>query len=334
MVTEAMPKRPIVLWAAAALLAGCQNCSFSIGKTTEQRIEEALGENGFEEVVLSAAAEEDSYTFTGRKGPFACTGTVGVNGNDVSWQGDCREPLPFDVLEPLCNEGDAEACTLAARRLVNGDGVAADGPRSTTMFQAACSAGQPMACFYEGLAYARGDRGVEKNLDTAYARYNTACQGTVAEACHNLASMILDHPSPSEPDKGRVRALLEQNCTETQKLSCGLLGQALADGRHMEADPVRARQLLSGACAASQPRSCGTLGLMMLRGQGGPQDASAGVLHLTRACEANLAIPCAELGRAFLQGTGVPADPDRGRGFLQRACSHGHQGACDMLQGG
>ena len=328
-----MYKWPTLVIALSALL-GCQNFSCRIGKSTEERVQDALTENGFEDVVLSAAEGEDKFAYTGRKGPYLCRGQVQVEGNEVRWQGDCNEPLAFEALEPLCNEGNVEACTLAARRLVNGDGVAADLTRSTTMFKAACEGGNGLACFYEGLAYARGDRGVERDLAVAFSKYDNACQAGVAEACHNLASMILDQPTPSAADRGRVRALLEQNCTEAQKLSCGLLGQALADGRHMDADPPRARQLLTDACAASQFASCGTLGLMMLRGQGGPADASAGVLHLTRACEANLPVPCAELGRAYVQGAGVPADPARGRSFLQRACNQGHGGACGMLQGG
>jgi TPR repeat protein len=78
------------------------------------------------------------------------------------------EPSPGHVaiVDPPCEQDDAEACAQLGLQLLEGNGIAKDEARAVWLFAQGCDWGSMRGCTMAGYAYAEG-QGVEADLSLA-----------------------------------------------------------------------------------------------------------------------------------------------------------------------
>jgi len=87
--------------------------------------------------------------------------------------------------ERACELGDAEACTTAARRLVDGQGVARDPARAAALLEGACTRGLASPCAVLGFMLERG-QGIPPNRPRALELYGRACDLGLEAGCRQI----------------------------------------------------------------------------------------------------------------------------------------------------
>ncbi len=179
--------------------------------------------------------------------------------------------------------------------------------RQPSHWQPLCAAGDAVAC--DNLAW----------------MYRRACEGGVAEACHNLGAMA-EAGEGRPPDAAMAAAAYERACRSGASRGCTALGVLFTQGRGVEQDDAKAAALYARACDEGDAHGCTLLGVATAQGLGRPMDVAAAAALFERACAAGDADGCRE--RAVLELATAPA---AGRSALEPLCQGGDGVACDHL---
>jgi TPR repeat protein len=209
------------------------------------------------------------------------------------------------VLRPLCC---VLALTLAALMLPQAAFAKADAEQAAALllynagnhakarpaFEAACKAGNGLACFSAGFMWSKGEGG---KADDKKARgfYESGCKLGDGGACNNLANF--------------------QN-----------------SGRGGPADPVAAVATYERACAANNQLGCFQAAKYLKYGDASGKvkiDGPRAHVYYVKACELGMGAACFIAGSNALNGFDTPVDVVRGRALLSRGCALGDKEACE-----
>jgi hypothetical protein len=105
--------------------------------------------------------------------------------------------------------------------LVDGRGIAADPPRATALWAAACERGYARACSTLALEHQLGAH-VAKDGPKALALYTRACDLGELGGCSHAATS-LDEGIGVTPDEAKARVFLQKACDGGSKSDCGRL---------------------------------------------------------------------------------------------------------------
>jgi TPR repeat protein/membrane protease YdiL (CAAX protease family) len=203
-------------------------------------------------------------------------------------------------------------------------------PQTAAQLGRACDHGKGDACRNLALGYARGDRGVTKNLDTAARLNQRACDAGVAPACYDLARQPQTRPG-EPPNLEAAAAFYGKACDIDQGLGCTELGAAYEHGLGAAKSPAMAARLYKQACDRGRAEACRDLAVLYDRGTAGGFDAARAAHFYRRACDGEDGFACMTLGTRYETGEGVERDLTRAADFYRAACRNQLPSGCYNL---
>lgn len=239
--------------------------------------------------------------------------------SDVDVEDTPRDIEGADAFHQGCAQRDPRSCAELGRLYGWGIGRAHDPERATELFEAACGAGDALACSWWG------DRFVESDPQQALALYTRACEGGSGEGCRNQYALT--------EGEGR-NAILEGGCLEHQDgRACTWHSQNQVE---QELDPdagiARLELLCDGAGAqVGLAYPCDLLAGYALNGVGMPSNAAWAVELNRKGCDAGDPAACAHLAYRYDDGRGVAADPRQALRHLRMACDADFAEGCRSL---
>ncbi len=339
-------------FAVAVSATGCQS---------ERAAREAVEQQGYTEVVLTASGK-GAYTFTAKKGPQACTGSVRLSSlnipgyvkSDAEIFASCLDPeVPPAVCDkdhasvcfnqardaektdPAkaaqldaqgCDFGYAASCTNGGIAYERGAGVTKDLAKAVSYYRRSCDAKSPVGCRDLGLALTHGFTGTP-DLDGAFRADTKACDLGDSDGCTNLG---IDYASGQgvKKDETQARAVLDKACGKLNEQGCALFATALARGIGGPKDADRARQILDERCGKKSAEACGKLAELLVD-NALPDPKNEVVTLATNACSLGSADGCVEAGLAVERGLGgTPKDDAKALSFYQKACDFDSPPGC------
>lgn len=227
-----------------------------------------------------------------------------------------------------CDGGFAAACSEVGRDLAEGVGTAKDVAAGMKLMRSTCNATQAL-CNNLGVAYYFG-WSVPRDLAEAARLYQRGCGAGEQAACTNWATMVLDHEAPGEPQVALGR--LETACQKSLAEACHNLGFHYHLPRDGSApDYAKARRYYEIACAWAKADSCNNLGTIYEAGSGVPQDFATAARLYTFGCDYNVGSSCHRLAILHDSGAGVPKDRAKARKLLEMACESKDAKACALV---
>lgn len=162
----------------------------------------------------------------------------------------------FGMLDNLCRDGWAEACTEQAIQTdLRGSGdYDAVSREIARLFEAGCVAGDLLACSQFGYRLEIGD-GVDLDVARAQALYQQACDGGEPQGCSYLGE-IYRSGLGVRPDLAEAVRYFSLGCDGNDPYACVTLGDILAEGRGVARDVPRAVAVLERACGLGDPEAC------------------------------------------------------------------------------
>ena len=259
------PSEPaFALLLARALMAADPNDTRAVALVTGAQAElPALGaaqlaayyENGLAGLPASERIARDFYARAceGWPAPNARPGCAGLARMMIEGRGGpADESGGFEMLQNLCTEGWAMACTdLAQQQELRGE---ASDSQVTALLARACDGGDLFGCSVLGFRY-ETETGAPYDIARARALYERACDGGEVLGCGNLGEVYRSGLGVA-PDIARAVALFGRACTGNDAYACVTLGDILANGRGVPADVPRAIAAFDQACLLGDPEAC------------------------------------------------------------------------------
>lgn len=247
-----------------------------------------------------------------------------------------------------CKAEGGKSCLIAASNYArNSQGLRDDLLRSTSLFLAACEAGNLLACNNAAIHFERAI-GVSQDITRAISLFERSCprEQEVAPGCKNLARIY-----QLQGKRAQARDLLSERCTSfSSPAECSELlnleyGEALgAQVRDEAAKPdfVRLVELAKKACDLEKfPKGCTQLATLLIAssqveksseakkdGDDAPLPEEALEL-LDKACAAREPTACFELAKLYHSGeSGIEQDEKRAFALYDGACQGQVIAAC------
>lgn len=205
--------------------------------------------------------------------PAATDAAVAVETPDAAPLDAAVAATPVPASPPIvgaCKAGDLADCTNKCEKLknqsscvnlgimfANGEGVARDTGKASTLFQGACTAGIGSGCERFGSALRNGS-GIQSDLPRAAETFKKGCDLKNAVACNQLALMNVRGEGIPK-DTVKAVTLFQKSCDLGDGFGCGNLANHLASGDGIPRDPVRAAALRKTACDKGDQQACRAL---------------------------------------------------------------------------
>lgn len=240
----------------------------------------------------------------------------------------------LDYLEPACTAGNAEACGLSSRILL--DSLSDRDQRACSRAVAACGQGDRLGCGVLGFAQ------FEKYCSASYVRpadvmLGEACEETAdPRFCAALVLMWGDGRVTAFP-KARADAIANTMCTGASGSAdgCLTLGVALkqrAVRGHRSADEVDSARAFEHACERGATAACGLAGVAYSLGEGVAKNTELAFQLFNRACDQQDGPSCDAIGSMYQHGVLVQEDANRARKSYELACSLGTASGCTHVR--
>jgi TPR repeat protein len=207
----------------------------------------------------------------------------------------------------------------AARQGIQPQPPAALQRQSAAQLKRGCDRGDGDACRNLALGYARGNRDVAKNLETATRLNERACNAGVAPSCYDLAQQREARPD-EQADLEAAAAFYGKACDADQALGCNELAARYEHGTGVAKSPAMAARLYKQACDRGRGEACRNLAVQYDRGNAVGFDAARAAHFYQRACDREDAFACMTLGSRFETGEGVERDLGRAARLYSAAC--------------
>jgi Sel1 repeat len=169
-----------------------------------------------------------------------------------------------------CKAGDLADCTSKCEKLksqtscvnlgimfADGNGVARDTGKASTLFQGACNAGVGAGCERFGTALHNGS-GIVADQPRAADTFKKGCDLRNAVACNQLALMNVRGEGGAK-DTVKAVSLFSKSCDLGDAFGCGNLANHLASGDGVPRDAARAATLRKAACDKGDQQACRAL---------------------------------------------------------------------------
>lgn len=176
-----------------------------------------------------------------------------------------------------------------------------------SQLQPLANQGEAQAQFYLGVSYQKG-WGVIADPTKAAQWYRRAAEQGLNKAQHNLALLYL-RGEGVPADAALAREWFERAARQGDMRAAHELGLMYFRGMGVERDFTQARSWWEKAAHAGETRAAYDLGILFRRGQGGvPRDVAASIKLWTQAARGGLAVAQNALGACYMNGDGVDAD--------------------------
>lgn len=293
-----------------------------------------------------------------------CSGTAQCPEGTRNDEGaGCVPVEPYGWYREDCDGGAWSSCAELGWLYFTGEGVEADAPRGTELFEASCSNGALSGCLGLALAMIDGD-GVEEDFAGGLEILERLCEegrrqdATTAYSCAMTGYIYLRGESV-EADLDRARHMLILGCEGGLAWSCAHAGVAhFMPGQYDENVPELAEEYLGLACGEGLTMACYNLAVLheSVRSSYDPQRAGElyelactegieqacdsqvvlernleNIRHARDRCEAGESSYCSDLASRYADGRGVPIDEELAMEWYERACDDEHAPACNRL---
>ena len=212
----------------------------------------------------------------------------------------------FDLAVRTCDNGNAEACAVAAETLATGRVGSRQNARTTELRLRACELGHVESCRWA--ANIQEDAG---DLARAAGLHQKGCTLGSADACLSAARLLRRGPGP-EAERAAVaaqdrgRKLAARACDHGDWRACGALARCKGTSRSV------AQELSKRACDAGQDVGCTRLA-WLLAGSAEPGAEKQELETHRRACDLEVPASCVQAARLIA----VAADDQRERGATE-----------------
>ncbi len=227
------------------------------------------------------------------------------------------------------SETDALQLFVAAVALdFHADGIHASQADLDAAYQAACDAGEALACARTW------DSGALHDAAEALAE---ACENDHPAAClvvgWSKAQMTPGIYHQESPEAADAEPFFARACDGGLERACVARGALYQLGVGVEKDAETALSLHTTACQQGEMAGCRRLGALYHIGLGVDRDLDKARKYYGEACESGYLAGCNSMGLVtHLSIDGSKPDPPAAIAFYIRACDGGHQSACGNLE--
>lgn len=180
----------------------------------------------------------------------------------------------YEIFAAACKAGSPAGCTYEGRALLNGNGVQEDRTLGMKQLQAGCDLGEGQGCSLLGTVYDCGERGVEVDFAKAATWYQKAIDAKEASGLFGLGSMYLEGRGV-EVNYLLALELLDRGCRNGELRSCNNVASMHLKGLGTAKSPSKAIELFERACNAKEPVGCQNFALLLAAGKGRPANKKA-----------------------------------------------------------
>lgn len=184
--------------------------------------------------------------------------------------------------------------------------------------QLACDAGDAQICSHLGETYLSGN-GVEKDVHAAATALGKACDGKIARACFNLATLYQDGSLPQDPK--RAAELNQRACDRSDADACHNLALAYQQGTGVTKDLSKTLDLLQKACSIDPVVSCSYLGGLYDAGEVVAQDEPRAIELFHRACGVGEPNGCYNFAVKLMMGEALVRDSTLAARLFEKVCN-------------
>jgi uncharacterized protein len=209
-------------------------------------------------------------------------------------------------IEPLANQGNANAQTNLGSMYAEGKGVPQDYKTAVKWWTLAAEQGFAAAQSNLGLMYQKGD-GVPQDFKTAVKLYRLAAEQGFALAQYNLG-VSYEHGEGVPKDFKTAAKLYRLAAEQGNEPARHNLGLMYAEGKGVPQDYKTAVKLYRLAAVQGFAAAQFNLGFMYYKGHGVPQDYKTAVKWFKRSAKQGNAPAQRNLGLMYAEGKGVPQD--------------------------
>ena len=277
-------------------------------------------------VFMHRAALVSSSADLSTKAPQTPADTF-MRGEELIKENRYGDAIP--LMTTACDKGNADGCSALGYMYQNGEGVARDDFKATSLYRKACDGGIARGCTNLGWMTQNGV-GADKDLAKAVSLYRKSCDNKDAMGCEYLGVLYLNGTGVTRSDEQAV-ALARKSCDGGYARGCHDLGWVYEVGRGVKQDYSQAIALNRKACDAGDSMGCNSLGLYYAGGKGVAEDNDQAVSFYRKACESKLAVACSNLGWMYQNGKGVAQDAVQAVTLYHQACDGGYAAGCGSL---
>lgn len=189
--------------------------------------------------------------------------------------------------------------------------------------QAQCDRGNAASCTRLGFLAAHGSAGFHQDDRRALELYNRACTAGYPPACFNIG-VLYSLEGTVQKDDGTAERFWHRACSDGYPAACSNLGLLYERSESVPHDEDRALSFFSRACAGGDPIGCMNALVLVRRQRKASSDQDIG-LFLRLACDGDVSTACFDLAD-WLNGHGADPGATRKlleqacRLGLKRAC--------------
>ncbi|HEX4384712.1 MAG TPA: tetratricopeptide repeat protein [Myxococcales bacterium] len=220
-------------------------------------------------------------------------------------------------LQKLCNQGKGASCDELGVRYRFGIDVKVDTLRAADLFKKACSAKDPEGCADDAFAIGMGE-GVSANPGGALPRLAKQCDGGLARACGNLATLYYRDLGGPENSKRAIDMWVDA-CKKGDLEACS----EVSARAHQDGDTARFNKFGHAACDYGDAESCARMADLL----GESNETLRAITEFAHACELGSVRGCTAQALLILQ---VDGDRQKAIKLLDWSCERSDIRACDL----
>lgn len=196
----------------------------------------------------------------------------------------------FNYTKQACGLGSSYACSLLAKRYIEGKGVMANVNEGLKTLEQSCAKKNYSACIERARFHATGEAGAEKNPAKALELYSSLCESkNYSLGCIGAGELLRKGSGAVKKDTAQAKKFLEHACNNLRNSkACGMLGEMHERGELGAKDLSVAKKLYDQACPRDRhgsPEACHLSASLHERGgQGVPKDAKLAATLYAKGC--------------------------------------------------
>jgi TPR repeat protein len=198
--------------------------------------------------------------------------------------------LAFGYTKKACELGSSYACSLLAKRYIEGKGVMANMDEGLKTLDRSCEKRNYSACTERARFFVSGDSGAKKDPAKGLELYAGACEkNNYGPACIGGGDLLRDGSGTVKKDPEKARKFYSHACENLRfGKACVSLANMYEGGHGGDKDVGRALKLYQGACPIDAPGSrdgCyGAATLLEKGGAGVTKDAKLAATYYAKGC--------------------------------------------------
>jgi TPR repeat protein len=224
---------------------------------------------------------------------------------------------PVAQLQKQCNQGKGDSCDELGVRYRFGIDVKVDLLKAADLFKKACAAKDPEGCADDAFAIGLGE-GVEANPGAALPRLKKQCDGGLARACGNLATLYYKELGGPENSKRAVDMWVDA-CKKGDLEACA----DVSERAHQDGENDRFSKFGHAACDYGDAQGCARMAELL----GESNETLRAITEFAHACELGSVHGCTAQALLILQ---VDGDRKKAIGLLDWSCERSDIQACDL----